>query len=64
MQEKNIHVDKLNSHEIPSGIFWEYLPQIRLLTLSLPLQSILEAVHGLVSRVELSLEGGRYVAHP
>ena len=44
--------------------FGEYLLQICLLTLSLPLQSILEAVHGLVSKGELSLEGGQYVAHP
>jgi len=44
--------------------FGEYHLQIRLLTLSLPLQSILEVVHGLVSRVELSLEGSPYVAHP
>jgi len=64
-EEKNIHVDKLNSHEIPSGIFWG-IPSSEscLLTLSLPLQSILEVVHGLVSRGKLGLEGGWYIAHP
>jgi len=58
MNEKNIHVDKLNSHEILSGFFWGIPSTDPLLTLSLPLQSILEVVH------ELGLEGSQYFSHP